>query len=71
MFRTERKKAGKTQTEAAKAVGVTPSAVSQWESGVMYPRMPTCFKLAAFYGCTVDDLLREEEPNAETESTAQ
>ena len=67
MFFDERKKAGKTQAEAAEAVGVTCSAVSQWESGITRPRMLTCFKLAAFYGCTVDDLLKEE-PDAEAET---
>ena len=67
MFLNERKKAGKTQAEAARAVGVTPSAVSQWESGGMTPRLLTCQRLAAFYGCTVDDLLREEG-HAETET---
>jgi len=67
MFLEERKKAGKTQAEAAEAVGVTCSAVSQWESGKMKPRMLTCFKLADFYGCKVDDLVRGEY--AETETT--
>jgi transcriptional regulator with XRE-family HTH domain len=66
MFLEERKKAGKTQAEVAEAVGVTCSAVSQWESGKIKPRMLTCFKLADFYGCTVDDLVRGEYAEAET-----
>lgn len=69
MFLEERKKAGKTQAETAKAVGVTPAAVSQWESGRSKPKILTCFKLAEFYGCKVDDLVRGEY--AETETTPQ
>ena len=55
-----RAKAGKTQADIAKEVGVTVAAVSLWENGTTMPRAATLNKLARFLGCTVDDLLRED-----------
>ena len=70
MFRTERKKAGKTVKDVCAHIGVTAAAVYFWETGQTRPSVPRLPKLAAFYGCTVDDLLREE-PDAETQTDAQ
>ena len=60
-FYALRKKAGMTQAETAKALGVTVSAVSQWESGDTNPSTAKLPVLAKLYGVTVDELLKEDE----------
>lgn len=54
-----RKKAGLTQMELAKKLGVVQSAVATWESGEGYPAASRLIEIAAALNCTVDDLLRE------------
>lgn len=56
-FLSERERAGLTQAEVAKTVGVDQSAVSLWERGKTSPRAALLPELARLYGCTVDDLL--------------
>lgn len=65
-FSAAREKAGMTQNEVAKALGVNQSAVSFWESGRNQPRGKQMVKLAKLYGVTVDELLREDEQNAKS-----
>ena len=60
-FFAERKRANKTQEEVAEQLNVSKAAISQWENGQTNPRATTLPKLAAIYGCTVDDLLKEDE----------
>lgn len=55
-----RKKAGLTQMAVAKALGISDSAVNQWEKGKTFPKTEQLPKLAKLYGCTVDELLKEE-----------
>lgn len=57
-FRSARLKADKTVLEVTRYLNVTDAAVYQWETGVTTPRPEKLVKLAEFYGCTVDDLLR-------------
>lgn len=57
-FRESRKKAGLTQMEAAKALGVTDAAVNQWESGKTMPTAKRLAEVAKLYGVTVDELLK-------------
>lgn len=52
-----REKAGYTQTEVARKIGVDRSAVAKWETGASKPRVERLFKLARLYGCTADDLV--------------
>ena len=59
-FFAAREKAGKTQAEAAQYMGVTAGAISQWENGIAAPKIERLKKLAAFYNCTVDELLKED-----------
>lgn len=59
-FRKFRKRAGLTQTELAKVIDVTQSAVGSWERGEAYPRVSKLKELADLYGCTVDELLQED-----------
>jgi transcriptional regulator with XRE-family HTH domain len=55
-----RKKAGKTQMQIAEHLGISDSAVNQWEKGKTFPKTEFLPKLASFLGCTVDDLLKED-----------
>lgn len=59
-FRSARIRAGKTVKDVCAHIGVTDAAVYFWETGQTRPSVSRLPKLAAFYGCTVDDLLREE-----------
>lgn len=51
-----RERAGYTQMEVAERIGVDRSAIAKWETGACMPRLTNLFKLAALYGCTVDEL---------------
>lgn len=59
-FKEQRKKAGLTQMEAAKALGVTDAAVNQWETGKTMPAAKRLADVAKLYNCTIDELLKEE-----------
>ena len=52
-----RKKKGLTQAELAAAVGVSTSAVGNWEAGLRRPRYDTLLRLASVLDVTIDDLL--------------
>lgn len=57
-----RTKAGLSQRAVANKLGITDAAVCLWEAGKTMPRAALLPKLAALYGCTIDELLREDEP---------
>ena len=59
-LKSRRKALGLNQTALAEAVGVTPGAVSQWESGLTNPTLEMQVKIAAVLQCTVDELLHDE-----------
>ncbi len=59
-FLSCRKKAGLTQMEAAKALGVSDAAVCQWEKGETMPSGKRLPEIAKLYKCTVDKLLKED-----------
>lgn len=65
-FAAARKKAGLNQVDAAKVLGVTQGAISMWENGRTKPRSTQIVEIAKLYGVTVDELLREDEENAES-----
>lgn len=52
-----RHKAGMTQEQLAKELGVTPSCVTMWETGNRKPDIINLKKLARILNCTTDDLL--------------
>lgn len=56
-----RLKAGLTQAQLAKKMNVDQAAVSRWESGETKPLRKCHNKLAKVLGCTVDELLAEQE----------
>lgn len=64
-FAKARKAAGYSQSDVARFMGVSPAAVSQWETGVKMPNAGKLVKLAGLYCCTVDDLLRAEDGQGE------
>ncbi|MDY2776954.1 MAG: helix-turn-helix transcriptional regulator [Collinsella sp.] len=45
------------QSELARAVGVRPSTLNMYENGKALPSILTAYKLAAFFGTTIDDLV--------------
>lgn len=60
-LRERRQNSGMTQDQVAKAIDVDQAAVSNWERGKNPPIRKYQRKLAELYGCTVDELLREDE----------
>lgn len=56
-IRLLRKKNGVTQEQVAGQLGVTPQAVSRWESGVCYPDMGYLPLLADLFSVSMDELL--------------
>ncbi len=60
-----RSRAGLSQSELARSLGVTNKAVSKWEVGKAKPGVETIRKLAALFQVSVDELLKnraEEKP---------
>ena len=56
-IRLLRKKNDVTQDKLADHLGVTPQAVSRWESGVCYPDMNYLPAIADYFSVTMDELL--------------
>ena len=56
-IRLLRKKNDVTQDKLAEHLGVTPQAVSRWESGVCYPDMNYLPGIADYFSVTMDELL--------------
>lgn len=50
-----------SQTELAEKVGVTPGAVSQWESGATKPSAKRLKRLAKALKLSVDEILTDYE----------
>lgn len=60
-FKTARERAGLTVLNAARELKVSPAAIYMWESGETIPAGKRLPDVAKLYGCTVDDLLKEEK----------
>jgi len=56
-----RKQKGLTQEELAKALFVSRTAISKWESGRGYPGLDSLKAIAKFFLLTIDDLLSGDE----------
>lgn len=56
-----RKDSGLTQKKAAEKLGITRSALKNYETGFRKPRYDTLCVIADFYGVTTDYLLGAEE----------
>lgn len=61
-LRSARLKAGKTVRDVMAHLGVSDGAVYQWETGVVMPSADKFPKLAAFYGCTLEELYEGNPP---------
>lgn len=60
-FRRARMLANLTQEDAARSLNVSRSTISMWETGESMPRADKLGALAKLYGCTVDDLLDDDQ----------
>ncbi len=58
-LRQVRTEKGLTQAELSKRSGVSRSKISQYESGQMFPQVPTLLKLANALDCTMNDLVEQ------------
>lgn len=67
-FYSARKKAGLSQAAVAKEIGVSAAAVCQWETGKTVPDSRKLPRIAALYGCTVDDLVAGEEKGVQQDA---
>lgn len=47
-------------------MNVSPTAVTNWIRGYKYPSADKLPKIAAFLGCSIDDLYGTEEPHSTT-----
>ena len=56
-----RKQKGLTQEELAKALFVSRTAVSKWESGKGYPNIESLKLISKFFSVTIDELLSGDE----------
>ena len=57
-IREIRIRCGMTQQQLAEAIGITPSAVTKWETGSCQPSLENLFKAAAALGCSMDELIK-------------
>ena len=64
-FKAARERSGMTQKNVAAVLEVDQSAVSCWEVGKTQPRAKLLPKLALLFGCTVDELLADDQPTQE------
>ena len=65
-FSSARMKAGLSQRAVAEKMNVSPAAVALWDTGKSKPRAALLPKLAELYGCTVDELLSDQEHDQST-----
>ena len=63
-IQAKREALGATQQAMADALGVDRSTVTKWEADGTYPRPRFLPMIAAFLGCTIDDLYADEPPQA-------
>ena len=64
-FKSARIRAGKKVADVMEYLGVSDGAVYMWETGMTFPTVEKLKKLADFYGCTTDELLREDANDGE------
>lgn len=65
-FKSARIAAGKTVHEVMNEIGVSDSAVYQWETGACTPRASLLPRIATIYGCSIEELLDGNNSNAKS-----
>ena len=64
-FLSARLRAGLSQAVAAGELGISAASVCQWETGKTLPDPRKLTKIADLYGCSIDELLTDDEPKTE------
>jgi transcriptional regulator with XRE-family HTH domain/KaiC/GvpD/RAD55 family RecA-like ATPase len=62
-IKSMRSRAGLSQTDLAKRVGVTPSSISQIEGGLIYPSLPALFRMADVFAVDMGSLFKDGRTN--------
>lgn len=62
-LKERRASAGLTQDAVASALNIQRTTVSMWESGKSSPTADRLPALAKLYGCTIDDLFDQKQPD--------
>lgn len=57
-----RDRLGLSQSELGQEMHVSQQTVAAWENGTRMPRAATLIQLAAFFSCSIDDLIGEGVP---------
>lgn len=60
-----RKQRGETQRSLAAKVGVTDTAISNYEIGIREPRLKTLKKIASALECSVSELIEDDDDDRE------
>lgn len=60
-----RKQRGETQRSLAAKVGVTDTAISNYEIGIREPRLKTLKKIASALECSVNELIEDDDDDRE------
>ena len=61
LIKAARRKAGMTQEELGKKIGVSGSSIAQWENDLRNPKLDTLQRIAAALGVPVQDLISDWE----------
>lgn len=64
-----RKQNNYTQEQLAELLGVSRQAVSKWESDLAYPETEKLIRLSEMYSCSLDYLIKDEQPAQQPEQT--
>lgn len=58
-----REKAGLSREQVSLALDISKDAIKKWEIGKSMPVASKLPDIAKLYGCTIDDLFKEEQRN--------
>lgn len=61
----QREKAGMTQAQLAKKLGVRPNTVWKWENDISNPSLNTIQEVTKIFNCTIDELINPIQPRRE------
>ncbi len=56
-FKNVRLTHGRSQTQVARATGISQQNISNWENDVYLPNIDFCVKLADYYEISLDELV--------------